>query len=372
MISNEPRAAGLEIARQHGVDTEVVDHRSFADRAAFDRALGDAIARYDPHLVVLAGFMRILDRGVRGTLRRPADQYPSVAAAGVSRRAHASPRARGGREDPWLHRAFRHAAGSTTARSSSRRRFRCCADDTEQTLAARVLEQEHRMLPQAVRWFLDGRLHVEGNHVRSPALCRYPDSDHFSGAHMKRFICSSAAAGDAGRRRARAPTSPSRHASRSSTASPSLDDRSARALDVFEHDGKTYSVVSESKTVGLAAMLYRFNIRREAKGNVTADGLRPRTLRRIAQRQVQAQRQLRLGRRPGRADRRRQEADGPASAEYLGRDQLRVELRVLAARTARSFKVYRDRRPSRDRVQLRDRRPREARNTVSATSRPCT
>jgi Protein of unknown function (DUF3108) len=48
-------------------------------------------------------------------------------------------------------------------------------------------------------------------------------------------------------------------------------------LDTFQHDGKTYSVVSESKTAGVAAMLYRLNIRREAKGRITSDGLKPRT-----------------------------------------------------------------------------------------------
>jgi len=48
-------------------------------------------------------------------------------------------------------------------------------------------------------------------------------------------------------------------------------------LDTFEHDGKTYSVVSESKTAGLAAMLYQLNIRREAKGRITSEGLKPRT-----------------------------------------------------------------------------------------------
>src|SRR4249920_2155764 len=60
VISNEPGAQGLEIARSFGVNVHVVHHRDFADRAVFDHALAEAIAQYDPHLVVLAGFMRIL------------------------------------------------------------------------------------------------------------------------------------------------------------------------------------------------------------------------------------------------------------------------------------------------------------------------
>src|SRR5215470_8342601 len=60
VVSNEPHARGLEIARRAGSVAEVVDHRQFPERAAFDLALGDVIARYDPHLIVLAGFLRVL------------------------------------------------------------------------------------------------------------------------------------------------------------------------------------------------------------------------------------------------------------------------------------------------------------------------
>ena len=62
VISNDPAAKGLKVARDAGMDTKVVNHRDHADRAAFDRALADTIAACDPHLIVLAGFMRILTK----------------------------------------------------------------------------------------------------------------------------------------------------------------------------------------------------------------------------------------------------------------------------------------------------------------------
>src|SRR4051812_12810772 len=63
VISNVPDARGLDIARAHGITTTVVDHRTFADRAAFDDALSTAIEAHRPDLVVLAGFMRVLTDG---------------------------------------------------------------------------------------------------------------------------------------------------------------------------------------------------------------------------------------------------------------------------------------------------------------------
>jgi phosphoribosylglycinamide formyltransferase-1 len=63
VISNRPAAQGLAVAKAYGVATEVVDHRQYSDRIAFDSALANAIDAYSPDLVVLAGFMRILSDG---------------------------------------------------------------------------------------------------------------------------------------------------------------------------------------------------------------------------------------------------------------------------------------------------------------------
>jgi phosphoribosylglycinamide formyltransferase-1 len=79
IISNEPSARGLEIARRRNLPTAIVDHRAFADRAGFDAALAREIDRHSPRLVVLAGFMRILTAGfVRTYEGRLLNIHPSL------------------------------------------------------------------------------------------------------------------------------------------------------------------------------------------------------------------------------------------------------------------------------------------------------
>ena len=89
VISNRPAALGLETAEKAGITAHYIDHQAFAERDAFDAALAECIDGFAPDLVVLAGFMRILSDGFRSPLRGPADEHPSLAAAGLSRSAHA-------------------------------------------------------------------------------------------------------------------------------------------------------------------------------------------------------------------------------------------------------------------------------------------
>ena len=173
VISNEPRAAGLDIARQLGVNTDVVDHRKFPDRSTFDLALGDAIARHDPHLVVLAGFMRVLTAALIARFAgRMINIHPSLLPAFPGIHTHRRALEEGVR----IHGCTVHFVtprldnGPIIVQAA----VPVLPDDTEQTLAARVLQEEHRVLPAAVRSFLDGRLHVEGNHVVVAGPCRYP------------------------------------------------------------------------------------------------------------------------------------------------------------------------------------------------------
>jgi phosphoribosylglycinamide formyltransferase-1 len=175
VISNEPRAAGLDIARRLGIATELVDHRAFPNRASFERALGDAIARCDPHLVVLAGFMRVLTEAfVARFAGRLINIHPSLLPAFPGTHTHRRALAEGVR----IHGCTVHFvtpsldSGPIVVQAA----VPVLPDDTEQTLAARVLQEEHRVLPEAVRWFLDGRLHVEDNHVVVAGPCRYPTS----------------------------------------------------------------------------------------------------------------------------------------------------------------------------------------------------
>jgi phosphoribosylglycinamide formyltransferase-1 len=173
VISNEPHAAGLDIARQRGVKTEAIDHRQFPDRATFDLALGDAIVRHDPHLVVLAGFMRVLTEAfVVRFAGRLINIHPSLLPAFPGTQTHRRALEEGVR----IHGCTVHFVtprldnGPIIVQSA----VPVLPNDTEQSLAARVLQEEHRALPEAVRWFLDGRLHVEGNHVVVAGPCQVP------------------------------------------------------------------------------------------------------------------------------------------------------------------------------------------------------
>ena len=162
VISNEPDAAGLQIAKQHGVETEVVSHAQFTERADFDAALAEAIARRQPDLVVLAGFMRILGNAFLERFPgRLINIHPSLLPAFPGLHTHR----RALEEGVKLHGCTVHFVtprldhGPIIVQAA----VAVLAQDTEQSLAARVLEQEHIILPQAVRWFLEGRLQVSGN-----------------------------------------------------------------------------------------------------------------------------------------------------------------------------------------------------------------
>lgn len=174
VISNNPGAAGLEFARAQGVETLVMDHRGYPDRAAFDEALAAKIRSYDPGLVVLAGFMRILTESFIGHFEnRIMNIHPSLLPAFPGTNTHRRALDEGVR----LHGCTVHFVVPEVDRGPIivQAAVPVLPDDDEKSLAARVLAQEHRIYPMAVRWFLEGRLSVEGGCVRVAADCRYPD-----------------------------------------------------------------------------------------------------------------------------------------------------------------------------------------------------
>jgi phosphoribosylglycinamide formyltransferase 1 len=173
VISNEPLAPGLEIAPRFGVKTQVVDHRAFINREAFDVALGDALACHDPELIVLAGFMRVLTEAFATRFAgKLINIHPSLLPAFPGMHTHRRALEQGVR----IHGCTVHFvtprvdSGPIIVQSA----LPVLPDDTEETLAARVLQEEHRVLPQAVRWFLEDRLRLQGNHVVIAGPCRYP------------------------------------------------------------------------------------------------------------------------------------------------------------------------------------------------------
>jgi len=182
VVSNAPDAAGLAIARARGVRTAVVDHTAFADRASFEAGLAAEIEHHDPHLIVLAGFMRMLtDPFVKRFEGRLLNIHPSLLPVFPGLHTHRRALAAGVR----IHGCTVHFVspqldgGPIVAQAA----VAVEPGDTEETLAARVLAEEHRIYPQAVRWFcenrlvcgLDGRVLIAGaggvtRALHSPAL----------------------------------------------------------------------------------------------------------------------------------------------------------------------------------------------------------
>lgn len=157
VMSNRPDAGGLDYAQSCGLETAVVDHRQFANRAAFDEALSAAIDVHAPDLVILAGFMRILGEPfVRHYEGRLLNIHPSLLPSFPGMHTHEQALAAGVR----LHGCTVHFVTPTLDCGPVviQAAVPVLPEDDADTLAARVLVQEHLIYPQAVRWFLEGRL----------------------------------------------------------------------------------------------------------------------------------------------------------------------------------------------------------------------
>ncbi|MGB7951396.1 MAG: phosphoribosylglycinamide formyltransferase [Candidatus Binatia bacterium] len=164
VLSNRADAYGLVRAKKHGIPVEVVDHKAFPSREAFDQAVVDILRARDVELAVLAGFMRLLSPVFVGAYsNRIMNVHPALLPA-----------------FPGLHvqqKAVEHGV-----------RFSGCTvhfvneacdegpiimqavvpvfpDDTAEALAARILEQEHRIYPRAIQLYSEGRLRIEGRKV---------------------------------------------------------------------------------------------------------------------------------------------------------------------------------------------------------------
>jgi phosphoribosylglycinamide formyltransferase-1 len=172
VISNRADAKGLGIAAARGIQTAVVEHRSYGSREAFDDALAARIDRIAPKLVVLAGFMRVLSPGFVGRYAgRLLNIHPSLLPAFPGLRTHERALEAGVK----VHGCTVHFVtaeldhGPIVIQAAVRVR----SEDDPASLGARVLEQEHVVYPRAVQWFLedrlvirDGRVRVEGNHAQ--------------------------------------------------------------------------------------------------------------------------------------------------------------------------------------------------------------
>jgi phosphoribosylglycinamide formyltransferase 1 len=164
VISNVAGAGGLAIAAQRGVPTTVVRHGDFPSREAFEEALGRAIDAHAPRLIALAGFMRVLTASfVRRYAGRLLNIHPSLLPAFPGLHPHRQALAHGVR----VSGATVHFVdeGVDTGPIVLQAAVPVRPDDTEETLAARVLIEEHRLYPEAVRLFAEGRLQIRGRRV---------------------------------------------------------------------------------------------------------------------------------------------------------------------------------------------------------------
>lgn len=165
VIANRPDAAGLAWAAERGIATAALDHKAFASREDFDAALAAQIDAFAPDLVVLAGFMRILTPGfTQHYAGRMFNIHPSLLPAFPGLHTHQRALDAGcrlaGATVHFVTAELDH--GPIVAQGA----VAVADDDTADSLAAKVLRVEHQIYPQAVRWFVEGRLTLAGQRVR--------------------------------------------------------------------------------------------------------------------------------------------------------------------------------------------------------------
>lgn len=164
VLSNRPQAKGLEVAAAKGVTTRVVDHQRYSRREDFDVAMAAEIDAHAPDLVVLAGFMRILsDAFVEHYAGRLLNIHPSLLPAYPGLHTHRRALEDGVR----VHGCTVHFVTPTLDHGPIviQAAVPVLDGDDEDSLAARVLVQEHQIYPLAVRWFAEGRLRLQDGRV---------------------------------------------------------------------------------------------------------------------------------------------------------------------------------------------------------------
>lgn len=163
-ISNRPNAAGLEHARVRGIPTIALDHKNFPSREAFDAALIEEIDKAGADLIVLAGYMRILTKAfVERYAGRLINIHPSLLPSFPGLHTHEAAL----REGVKIHGCTVHFVTAALDHGPIiiQAAVPVLPGDSADSLAARVLAQEHRIYPQAVRWFAEGKLTISNGCV---------------------------------------------------------------------------------------------------------------------------------------------------------------------------------------------------------------
>jgi phosphoribosylglycinamide formyltransferase-1 len=164
VISNRPDATGLANAAARGIKTVALDHKKFATREAFDDALAKSIDGFKPDFIVLAGFMRILsDSFIKRYPKRIVNIHPSLLPSFPGLHTHERVLAAGVK----IHGATVHFVTNDLDHGPiiSQAAVRVTQDDTEDSLATRVLAAEHMLYPQVLRWLAEDRVELKSSGV---------------------------------------------------------------------------------------------------------------------------------------------------------------------------------------------------------------
>lgn len=164
VISSDATAAGLAYARRDNIDTLALDAADYPDREQYDRALQGLIERFNPDLVALAGFMRILTPGfVRHFHGRLINIHPSLLPALRGLHTHRRAIEAGLKEHgASVHYVTEELDGGPVI---AQVRVPVRPDDDAKTLSARVLAQEHRLYCEVLRWIAEEHLSCDGEQV---------------------------------------------------------------------------------------------------------------------------------------------------------------------------------------------------------------
>ena len=162
VISNRADSEGLDIAKSHGIPTAILEHRNYPDRDSFDNALAQSIDAFEADIVALAGFMRILTPDFVARYHgRLVNIHPSLLPAYSGLNTHS----RALHDGVKIHGCTVHFVtpdldhGPIIIQAA----VPVLRDDTEEILAKRVLHEEHRIYPQAVKWLCDGKIELDKN-----------------------------------------------------------------------------------------------------------------------------------------------------------------------------------------------------------------
>ncbi len=165
VITNRPQAVGIEVANEFGIPVTILDHQSFISRQEFDAELLKKTQAFNPDLVILAGFMRILSADFVNFFNgRLMNVHPSLLPSFPGLKTHSAAIAMGVKWHGATVHFVTHAmdVGPIIAQGV----VPVLPEDTEETLSQRVLEIEHIIYPQALEWFIRDQLHLDQGNVR--------------------------------------------------------------------------------------------------------------------------------------------------------------------------------------------------------------